>query len=163
MSIPGDPYDACLHELHAHAAESLPARTAWVDCHTHTGWNDPDGYTATAEEILAGLDRAGHARALVFCLQEPGGYPAANDRALFSLVPPGQLLYASDMPYGTAILSSLILLRIGRAVGLDGRALASIAGGQLERLLAGEEPADLGPASGAAIVAGTPGVGVPAP
>ncbi len=280
MAVPGEPHDACLRELHAHAAETMPAGTPWVDCHTHTGWHDPDGYTATAEEILAGLDRAGHAGALVFCLQEPGGYPAANDRvlaeaaasggrlrpicridphaeplaearrgvaagavgiklhpraerfalhdpgveevvafagerrlpvivhagrgipalgrdavelaqrhpgarlilahagisdlawmwrparelpnllfdtawwnvadlmALFSLVPPGQLLYASDMPYGSAVLSSLIFLRIARAVGLDGEALASIAGGQLERLLAGEEPADLGPAPG---------------
>lgn len=68
--------------------------------------------------------------------------------ALFALIPPGQILYASDMPYGSAILSSLILLRIGRAVGLGVDALTSIAGGQLERLLAGEEPADLGPAPG---------------
>jgi hypothetical protein len=280
VPVPGDPYDACLRELHAHAAEALPVGTRWFDCHTHTGWRDPDGYTATAEEILAALDRGGHDRALVFSSQEPDGYPAANDRvlaeaaasggrlqalcrvdphagalaeakrsvaagavgvklhpraerfalhdrgveevvafagerrlpviihagrgipalgrdtvelarrypgarlilahagisdlawiwrsarelpnllfdtawwnaadllALFALVPPGQILYASDMPYGSAVVSSLIFMRIARAVGLDGDALASIAGGQLERLLEGEEPADMGPAPG---------------
>ena len=280
MPIPGDPYDLCLRELHAHAARWVPPDTAWFDCHTHTGWHDPDGYSATAEEITAGLDRAGHGRALVFSLQEPDGYPAANDRvvaeaaasggrlqpvcrvdphagalaeahrgvaagavglklhpraerfslhdagveeviafagehrlpviihagrgipalgrdavdlarrhpgarlilahagisdlawiwraarelpnlffdtawwnvpdltALLALVAPAQILYASDMPYGSAILSSLILLRVGRAVGLSADALASIAGGQLERLLHGEEPADVGPAPG---------------
>ena len=280
MAVPGDPHDACLRDLHAHASEVLPSGVRWLDCHTHTGCHDPDGYRATAQEIVAGLDRAGHARALVFSLQEPAGYPEANDRvldeaaasagrllpvcrvdphagalaearrgvgagavgiklhpraerfalhdpgveevvafadehrlpvivhagrgvpalgrdavalarrhpgarlvlahagisdlawiwrsarelpnllfdtawwnvadlmALFALVPPGQVLYGSDMPYGNAVLCSLIVLRVGRAVGLDGAALASIAGGQLERLLAGEEPADLGPPPG---------------
>jgi predicted TIM-barrel fold metal-dependent hydrolase len=54
----------------------------WFDAHTHMGSNDPDGVTGTPEEILAGLDDAGHRRALIFAMHEPGGYPAANDAVL---------------------------------------------------------------------------------
>jgi hypothetical protein len=39
-------------------------------------------------------------------------------------------------------------LRLASAVGLGEEAVRSIAGGQLDRLVAGEEPLDLGPAPG---------------
>lgn len=55
---------------------------AWFDAHTHIGQNDPGGYAATADEILAGLDAAGQARALTFAMHEPDGYRAANDAVL---------------------------------------------------------------------------------
>src|SRR6266480_5666630 len=54
----------------------------WFDAHTHIGQNDPDGRKATPEEILGGLDAAGHRRALLFAMHEPDGYPAANDAVL---------------------------------------------------------------------------------
>ena len=54
----------------------------WFDAHTHIGHNDPDGRKATAEEIIAGLDQAGHRRAMVFAMHEPDGYGPANDRVL---------------------------------------------------------------------------------
>ena len=38
--------------------------------------------TGSAEELLAGLDRGGVRRAVVFSTAEPDGYPAANDRVL---------------------------------------------------------------------------------
>jgi hypothetical protein len=68
--------------------------------------------------------------------------------ALFSLVPPGHILYASDMPYGHSVFNGLALLRCSEAVGLAPDVVAEMAGGQLIRLLAGEEPRDLGPAPG---------------
>jgi predicted TIM-barrel fold metal-dependent hydrolase len=68
--------------------------------------------------------------------------------ALYATVPPSHILYASDMPYGRSFITQLTLLRCGRAVGLTPEQLEWIAGRQLERLLAGEEPADLGPAPG---------------
>ena len=52
------------------------------DAHTHIGHNDPDGRTATPEEIIGGLDQAGHGRALVFPMHEPDGYGPANDAVL---------------------------------------------------------------------------------
>jgi uncharacterized protein len=274
------PIETSLGELYRRHAARLPVGTEWFDAHTHTGFNDPDGFKASADQIMAGLDTAGHARALVFSTQEPDGYRAANDRvaaearasrgrllalcrldprddpvgealrcleagavgfklhpraerftmsdpaiehvvalaherrlpivihagrgipalgwdtvtlarrfpgsrlilahagisdlawiwreaqtcpnlffdtawwnvadllALFALVPPGHILYASDMPYGHPLFNGLALLRCGRAVGLSPDVLAEIAGGQLGRLIDGGEPRDLGPAPG---------------
>ena len=76
--------------------------------------------------------------------------------ALFALVPPGRLLYASDLPYGYGLLNGLVALRSAQAVGHSPEVGAEIVGGQLERILAGEPPADLGPAPGSGhIVRGT--------
>ncbi len=279
MAAP-DPFDALLGDLYRAHAALLPADTPWFDAHTHTGNNDPDGFKATAAEILAVLDLAGHRHALVFTTMEPDGYPRANDRvlaeaaasggrlralarldphddpvaealrcldagavglklhpraerfemhapkvreivaladerrlpivihagrgipalgrdtvelarrhpgarlilahagisdlawiwrdarelpnlffdtawwnvadllALFAEVPPGHILYASDMPYGHAVFNGLALIRCGLAVGLHPDTLAQMAGGHLTHLLDGGDPLDLGPAPG---------------
>jgi len=67
---------------------------------------------------------------------------------LYATIPPGQILYGSDMPYGAGLLTSFLFLRLASAVGLEPRALRSIAGEQLERIVGGEPAADLGPAPG---------------
>lgn len=282
MPVPGAPYDDALTPLLERARHGLPDGTPWFDAHTHTGHNDPDGVTATADELLAGLDRAGVARAQVFTTAEPDGYPPANDRvlaeakasggrlvpfcridpnapgpvgearrcvglgargiklhprsdrfglphpavealvvfaeehrlpvlfhagrgipalgaevtrlagahpgarlilahagisdlgllapvvaglpnlffdtswwqvsdllALLALVPPGQILYASDMPYGSGRFAALAMLRCARELRLSDEAIVSIAGAQAERLAHGDEPLDAGPAPGA--------------
>lgn len=61
-------------------AEGVPGLELF-DAHTHVGANDPDGFRQTPAELLAALERA-NARALVFPMHEPGGYPEANDRVL---------------------------------------------------------------------------------
>jgi predicted TIM-barrel fold metal-dependent hydrolase len=282
MPIPGAPHDDVLVPLLRSAASVLPGAMQWTDAHTHTGCNDPDGVTGTAEELLAGLDRAGHRRAIVFTTAEPDGYREPNDRvlaeaaasggrlvafcrvdpnehdavdearrclaagargiklhprsdgfsmphpvveqlvalaeehrvpvlfhagrgipalgaqvtqlaarhpgaplilahagisdlgliapacaelpnvffdtswwqvgdllALFTTIAPGQILYASDMPYGSGRFAALNMLRCAREVGLGAEAIASIAGGQAERLVAGDAPLDVGAAPGA--------------
>jgi predicted TIM-barrel fold metal-dependent hydrolase len=68
--------------------------------------------------------------------------------ALFSLVPPGQLLWASDNPYGYPLHAAAFQLRYALLVGLRGDQIRSIAGEQIARILAGEEPAYYGPAPG---------------
>jgi predicted TIM-barrel fold metal-dependent hydrolase len=73
--------------------------------------------------------------------------------ALFATVPPGQVLFASDAPYGRIPSGALQTLRVARQAGLDGERLALVMGGQLERLLAGEEPLDGGSAPGHETVA----------
>jgi predicted TIM-barrel fold metal-dependent hydrolase len=280
MAIPGDPHDAPLIGLHEAALRRAGVELDFYDAHTHLGQNDPDGLTATPEEILAALDRGGQRRALIFPMQEPDGYAGANDAAitaaeasdgrllalarldpnlddealtegaramaagargfklhprsdrfdmphpvvdrivalahehrapvlfhagrgfpglgeevaqlaarypdarlilahagisdighladvveeapniffdtswwlvgdmltLFTSVPPGRILYGSDMPYGAARIAALRDLRCAFEVGLEGEVLQSIAGGQLERIMAGEDPADFGPA-----------------
>src|SRR5919197_321502 len=284
MPVNGADFDPRLAALYRDGREAL-GDAEWFDAHTHIGQNDPDGRKATAEEIVAGLDQAGHQRALVFAMHEPDGYGPANDAViaaaeasggrlvplarvsphhddavaearrcleagargfklhprsdefglphpavdevvalaherrlpvlfhagrgiphlgeavvdlarrypgarlilahagisdlgwiardaaelenlffdtawwlvadhlqLYATIPPGRILYASDMPYGPGLTTAFIFLRVARAVGLGPEALRAIAGGQLDRVMAGEEPLDLGPPPGAAAV-----------
>jgi hypothetical protein len=252
---------------------------ALFDVHAHTGWNDPDGFKLSAEELLETL-KAVSARSVVMPMHEPGGYPPANDRiiaeceasggrlvpfcrlnphcdpvaearrcvaagargiklhpraeafdlgghsvaeifgfadeqqlpvlihagrgiptlgrdavalarryqgsrvilahaaicdlnwiwreaaevpnlyfdtswwhpvdlaTLFTLIPPGQILYGSDPPYFTPALVATSCIYAGLQLGLDHEQLRMVLGGQLDRLIAGEEPADLGPPLG---------------
>jgi uncharacterized protein len=69
--------------------------------------------------------------------------------ALFCEIAPGQILHASDMPYGPGMFAAWADLRLAASVGLGEEAVRSIAGGQLDRLVRGEEPLDLGPPPGA--------------
>jgi uncharacterized protein len=277
------PPDEIIRPLYAAARRALPPGAAWFDAHTHIGHDDPDGFEADPEDILGGLDRAGHGRALLFAMHEPNGYREANDRVLsacersggrlvglarvapghddavaearraldggaagiklhprsdgfglphpaveqvvalvgerrgpvlfhagrgiphlgeavvdlcranpgariilahagiselswiasaavsldnlffdtswwqvadlltlYATIPPGRILYGSDMPYGTGLFCGFGFLRCARAVGLEGDALAAIAGASLERVLGGEPPLDVGPAPGPA-------------
>jgi hypothetical protein len=275
-----DAFQTVLSELYRRHRALLPEGTVWFDAHTHTGCNDPDGFKASAADIIAGLDVAGQEYGLVFSTMEPDGYPPANDRvieeaaesggrlralarldphrdpvaeaerclaagavglklhpraeqfemhaprvtdivaladerrlpivihagrgipalgrdtvalarrypgarlilahagisdlawiwrdaqelpnlffdtawwnvadliALFALVPPGRILYASDMPYGHSLFNGLALMRCGLAVGLEPEVIAQIAGGHLLHLLDGGDALDLGPAPG---------------
>src|SRR6185503_10412286 len=246
--VNGATFDPRLDGLYRDGRDLL-GDAEWFDAHTHIGQNDPDGRKATAEEIIGGLDQAGHQRALVFAMHEPDGYGPANDAVLaataasggrlvplarvsphhedavaeakrcldagargfklhprsdefalphpavdeivaladerrmpvlfhagrgiphlgeavfdlawwlvsdhlqlYATIPPGQILYASDMPYGPGLTTAFIFLRVARAVGLGGDAMRAIAGGQLDRIMAGEDPLDLGPAPGRASV-----------
>jgi uncharacterized protein len=79
----------------------------------------------------------------------------ADQLALFALVPPGQILFASGTPYGRTIAAASVVLRAALAAGLSAEQIAMVAGGQLDRLLAGAEPLNLGPAR--AVPAPTPG------
>jgi predicted TIM-barrel fold metal-dependent hydrolase len=65
--------------------------------------------------------------------------------ALFATVPPGQILYASDTPYGRIPSGTLATLRIARQSGLDDEQIRLVLGGQMRRLLDREEPVDAGP------------------
>ena len=70
----------------------------------------------------------------------------ADMMALFTLVPPGNIVWASDSPYGLPLTSAVMHLRLAAQAGLDQRALRSIAGGQMEHVLAGGDPVDAGAA-----------------
>ena len=75
-------------------------------------------------------------------------WSAADQLTMFALVPPSNLLYASDLPYMTPALITGISIRIGLQVGLSAEQMRGILGGQAERLLTGDELLDLGPAPG---------------
>lgn len=280
MPIRGEAPDDDLGAIYRDGTKWL-GEADWFDAHTHMGQSDPDGVTGTPEEILGGLDDAGHRRALLFAMQEPAGYPPANDAvleacrasegrlvalvrvdpnapgaleearrcldagargiklhprsdafglphpvvdalvalaeerhaivlfhagrgipvlglaaaalarrhpgasivlahagisdlgllrdeaaalpnlffdtawwqvadvmALLTSVPPGRVLYASDMPYAPGRFTALLLRRAGRAAGHSPEVVRAMAGAQLGRLVDGEAPFDLGPAIG---------------
>jgi uncharacterized protein len=66
--------------------------------------------------------------------------------ALFRLVPPGRILYASDIPFASPAEGLVLTGRIAVQAGLAPEQIRGVMGGQLERLVAHEEPLDLGPA-----------------
>src|SRR4051794_18293939 len=72
--------------------------------------------------------------------------------ALFDVAPPGQILYASDMPYGSGRFASLNFLRCAREVGLSPESVAIMAGEQAERLVAWEDTLDAGPPPGSGAI-----------
>lgn len=68
--------------------------------------------------------------------------------ALFSLVPPGQILFASDAPYGNTGFSAAFQLRAALVAGLSPEQIRSIASEQSLRIAAGEPLQPAGPAVG---------------
>ena len=68
----------------------------------------------------------------------------AHLMALFRLVPPGRILMGSDLPYATPLFGALETLRCAWQAGLNEEQIRSVAGGQLQRLVDREEPADVG-------------------
>ena len=72
----------------------------------------------------------------------------ADVQALFALVAPGQILMASDAPYGSPTWATVMSIRNALQVGLDAEQTRGVIGGQALRLVNGEEPLELGPAPG---------------
>jgi predicted TIM-barrel fold metal-dependent hydrolase len=68
--------------------------------------------------------------------------------ALFSLVPPGQVLLASDAPYGHPVMSSSFQLRWALQAGFSNEQMRTVASEQALRLAAGEPLQPAGPAVG---------------
>jgi uncharacterized protein len=73
-------------------------------------------------------------------------WAAADVMACCCLLPPGQVLFASDAPYGTPAQHALFVLRCALQAGLAPEQIRGVMGGQTARLVSGEEPLDLGPA-----------------
>src|SRR6476620_2969016 len=63
------------------------------DAHTHIGQDDPDGMKQTPDELIDVMTRA-DARAVVFPMHEPDGYPGPNDVALAAAADSGGRLLA---------------------------------------------------------------------
>jgi uncharacterized protein len=72
----------------------------------------------------------------------------ADMQSLFALVPPGQILFASDAPYGHTLMSAITQLRSALQVGLSPAQIRSIASEQSLRIAAGEPLQPAGPAVG---------------
>jgi hypothetical protein len=68
--------------------------------------------------------------------------------ALFTLVPPGQIVFASDAPYGMTGVAAASQLRLALQAGLTAEQVALVASGQSLRIAEGETLAVAGPAVG---------------
>jgi uncharacterized protein len=75
-------------------------------------------------------------------------WAASDVQTLLALVPPGQVLMASDAPYSPPAFGATMALRHALQVGLDDDQIRSVMGGQAARLLDGADPLELGPAPG---------------
>src|SRR5215213_9353277 len=73
-------------------------------------------------------------------------WAVADVMAVMGLVPPGQILFASDAPYGTPAQHGLFVLRCAKQAGLSDEQIRGVMGAQIEQLVEGREPLDLGPA-----------------
>jgi hypothetical protein len=72
----------------------------------------------------------------------------ADLATLFSLVPPGQVLFASDAPYGSTAMAASFQLRAALQAGLSVDQIRAICSEQSLRLAAGEPLKPCGPAVG---------------
>ena len=75
-------------------------------------------------------------------------WSASDLLALYALVPPRHILLASDAPYAPPAFAAYMNLRYALQAGLSPDQIRLVFGGQLERILAGGEPADAGPPPG---------------
>ena len=72
----------------------------------------------------------------------------ADLQALFSLVPPGNVVFASDAPYGHPLMSAVTQLRSALQVGLSAAQIRCITSEQSLRIAAGDALEPVGPAVG---------------
>lgn len=69
--------------------------------------------------------------------------------ALFSLVPPGQIVFASDAPYGSTMMAAAFGVRTALQAGYTPEQIRSVASGQSLRLAARQDLEPAGPPVGA--------------
>jgi uncharacterized protein len=73
---------------------------------------------------------------------------AADLVAMFKLVPPAQILFASDAPYGNTPVTAAYQVRLALQSGLSAEQIRLYASGQSERIAVGDPLAVAGPAPG---------------
>jgi predicted TIM-barrel fold metal-dependent hydrolase len=67
-------------------------------------------------------------------------WSAVDLLGLLRLVPPEQVVYASDYPYGQQPGALLLALRVAQTIGLDERQMRDLFAGNANRMADGEEP-----------------------
>ena len=75
-------------------------------------------------------------------------WSAVDLLGLLRLVPPEQIVYASDYPYGQQPGSLLLAQRVAQTVGLDERQIRDLFAGNANRIADGEEPLEPSHAAG---------------
>jgi hypothetical protein len=126
----------------------------------HAGVGDPDVATDSLERarrhpdariILAhcavgGFERVlPHVREVANLFFDTSWWNPGDLWGLLRLVPPSRVLYASDVPFAAPALAIVMTGRMAVQAGYDADQVRSVMGGQLDRLVAHEEPLDVGP------------------
>jgi uncharacterized protein len=129
-----------------HAGRGIPAlgRHALEACTRHPGMRLILAHAGISD--LAWIWRVAPEHPNLFF--DTAWWSPSDLQTLLALVPPGQVLMASDAPYGTPAWGAATALRHALQVGLDDDQVRGVLGGQAARLLAGEEPLELGSAPG---------------
>jgi len=129
-----------------HAGRGIPAlgRHAVEACEHHPGMRLILAHAGISD--LAWIWRL--APDLPNLLFDTAWWSPSDLQALFALVAPGQILMASDAPYGTPAWGATMTLRHALQIGLEADQVRGVMGGQAARLIAGEELLDLGPTPG---------------
>jgi predicted TIM-barrel fold metal-dependent hydrolase len=100
---------------------------------------------------LSGL--AGHFAGKAGVFFDTSVWSAIDLLSFFRLVPPEQILYASDYPYGMQPQSLLISLRSARAAGLGEAQILELLAGNANRIADGEPPLEPSQPQGADVLA----------
>jgi predicted TIM-barrel fold metal-dependent hydrolase len=129
-----------------HAGRGIPAlgRHSIEVCSRHPGLRLILAHAGISD--LAWIWREAPAHPNLFF--DTAWWSPSDVQALFALVPPGQILMASDAPYGTPAFSATMAIRHGLQVGLAPDAIRGVLGAQARRLAEREDPLDLGAAPG---------------
>lgn len=129
-----------------HAGRGIPAlgRHAVAICERHPGLRLILAHAGICD--LSWIWRAADGHPNLFF--DTSWWSASDLLALFTLVAPRHILFASDAPYAAPALAATMNLRYAMQAGLDSDQLRSVFGGQMGRIVAGEEPLDAGPAPG---------------
>ena len=129
-----------------HAGRGIPAlgRHAVQVCSSHPGLRLILAHAGISD--LSWIWREAPAHPNLFF--DTAWWSPSDVQALFALVPPGQILMASDAPYGTPSFGATMAIRHGLQVGLSPDAIRGVLGAQARRLAEREDPLDLGPAPG---------------
>jgi uncharacterized protein len=101
----------------------------------------PEAQLIIAHAGIADLDGlAGHFAGKAGVFFDTSVWSPIDLLSFFRLVPPEQILYASDYPYGQQPASLLIALRTARMAGLSETQIAGILGPNANRIADGEPP-----------------------
>jgi uncharacterized protein len=100
---------------------------------------------------LAGL--AGHFAGKSGVFFDTSVWSAIDLLSFFHLVPPEQIVYASDFPYGMQPQSLLLSLRTARSAGLSEAQILELLAGNANRIADGEPPLEPSQPQGASILA----------
>lgn len=129
-----------------HAGRGIPALGEHVIAHAR---RHPDARVILAHAAVSDLAWIWRASAdLPNVLFDTAWWISHDLMALFTLVAPGQIVFASDAPYGLTGAAAASQLRLALQAGLTGEQVALIASGQSLRLAAAEPLAVAGPPVG---------------